>query len=126
MTMVGTRTCAMKSARLNLIEETIQTGIAITIDRADSYAAPITFRPGDPRLAALKQLLDTLVLEPTTYERIELRTLLRIACQDGTESVVIGSRTEPDGLIHLALGDRIVSTRTPFRSVLDALAAQSS
>lgn len=101
------------------------TRTAITLEAADSYADPVILAAGDPRLVALTQLLDGLALEASTFAKVEIRTVIRIACRDGKTSVITASRTEADGRVHLDIDGRIASTRSPFRRPLEELAASA-
>ena len=114
--------CAIKSARLNLIGEQVLTRATVTVERADSVVPPIAIAEGDPRLARLKPVLEALRLEPSNSPSVDIRTLIRIECTDGTTRTIAAARTY-DGRVDLSVDGRMMSTNSPLRREIDAIFA---
>lgn len=117
--------CAIKSARLNLIDESVMTRSAITIERAGAFEPTVLLAPGDTRLPRLKQVLEGLHVEADKHPSVDVRTLVRIECVDGTTRTIAGTRTY-EGRIVLDVDGKMISTTTPLRKELDALAKSAS
>ena len=116
--------CTIKSARLNLIGEQVLTRTTVTVERADTMSPPVVIPEGDPRLARLKLVLEGLRFEPSKQPSIDIRTLIRLQCTDGTTRTIAAARTY-DGRIDLSVDGRMASTFSPLRRDIEALAVAS-
>lgn len=117
--------CRPTAATLTLVEEALLTRTAITAATAGNHARPVVIGAHDPRLTALAEALRQVVLAPARHAQFEPRTLLQLTCHDGRTLHVEGSATDPDGTMHLRVGDTTASTMTPLRRLLDAVAARA-
>ncbi len=123
MHMDAISACHAEGATLHLVPEALMTRAALTeATLAERY--PATAIPkGDPRLERLTAALRDLKVEEASQPQFDPRLLLRVQCEGGKKITILGSATAPDGRIHLSVDGQIVSTKTPFRKEIEALAA---
>jgi hypothetical protein len=121
-TQARLKACEATSATLNLVDEALLTRTAITPETIDSVAPPIAIPAGDARLAKLTAALRGLALEPAKLPRFELKLRLTVHCADGGTLTLLGSPTGQDGRLDLSIDGEAVSTHTPLRRELEALA----
>jgi hypothetical protein len=116
--------CTVRSAIVNLVPEDLLTRTAITMQTIDSIARPVTIAAGDPRIADLNTMLHQLRLAKHTLAQIEMRTLIRVTCADGTTRTIAGSKTESDGTMHLDIDGSMARTDMPVRRMLETMVAE--
>jgi hypothetical protein len=116
------KACEATSATLNLVDEALLTRTAITPATIDSVAPPVTIPAGDARLAKLTAALRGVALEPAKLPRFELKLRVTVHCADGGMLTLLGSPTGKDGRLDLSIDGEALSTHTPLRRELEALA----
>jgi hypothetical protein len=114
--------CHAEGATLNLVPEALMTRAALTEETLARRYPATAIQPGDPRLSRLTAALRDLKVEPPSQPRFDPRLLLRVQCEGGKTITILGSATAPDGRIHLSVDGQVVSTKTPFRKAVEALA----
>ena len=120
MTATLTADCAIVSAKITLVEESLLTRAQLTPEAAEAKGPVSELKAGDPRVKSLQALLDKTTLAPSEATSVDPRLVIRLACDNGRERIITGSASH-DGTMVVEIDGARYAAPASLRRELETL-----